>query len=363
MGLSLTRGASAGSVRRQTGASSSSRAPGSTRSRGSRFRQSARTPASAADVAETVLRLAVLLQAGVAPARAWEHLARAGDPAAQHVATALGRGMPLPEAVATAGAGAWREVGVACQVALTVGAPLAQCLRGLAAALRDAQEAADDVRVALAEPAGTARLMGWLPLVAVGLGAALGFDTFGILFANPLGLACLAGGAVLILAAHRWTKRLVRTAATSEHAPGLDAELIAIALSGGVSIDRARTVVREARRVGAPREGAGKDADAAPASATADGAAPGAEEKGTGGSDDVDAVLALSRTAGVPAVELLRASAAHARHRARVDARLRAARLSSRLLLPLGVCTLPAFLLLGVAPMLLSVMSTASVSL
>ena len=64
----------------------------------------------------------------------------------------------------------------------------------------------------------------------------------------------------------------------------------------------------------------------------------------------------------MPAVELLRASAALARHRARVDGRLRAARLSSRLLLPLGVCTLPAFLLLGVAPMLLSVMSTMPLS-
>ena len=57
-------------------------------------------------------------------------------------------------------------------------------------------------------------------------------------------------------------ERLVRAAATSEHAAGLDAELIAIALSGGVSIDRARTVVREARRIGAPRGGAGKEADA-----------------------------------------------------------------------------------------------------
>ena len=113
--------------------------------------------------------------------------------------------------------------------------------------------------------------------------------------------------------------------------PGLGAELFAIALSGGVSLERARgdRPRRDRRR-----------RDAA-----------------------TDAVLALSRTAGVPAVELLRASAALARHRARVDGRLRAARLSSRLLLPLGVCTLPAFLLLGVAPMLLSVMSTMSLSL
>jgi len=37
--------------------------------------------------------------------------------------------------------------------------------------------------------------------------------------------------------------------------------------------------------------------------------------------------------------------------------------LSTRLLIPLGVCTLPAFLLLGVAPMLLSVMSAVPLSL
>ncbi|MFK4837859.1 hypothetical protein ACI3KY_19190, partial [Microbacterium sp. ZW T2_14] len=94
------------------------------------FRLARSADSSAADAAETVLRLAVLLQAGVAPARAWEHLARTGDPAAVYVASSIDRGMPLPEAIATAGPGAWREVGAACQVALVVGAPLAECLRG-----------------------------------------------------------------------------------------------------------------------------------------------------------------------------------------------------------------------------------------
>ncbi|MFK4835623.1 type II secretion system F family protein, partial [Microbacterium sp. ZW T2_14] len=230
----------------------------------------------------------------------------------------------------------------------------AECLRGLAVALRDAHEAADDVRVALAEPAGTARLMSWLPLVAVGLGAALGFDTFGTLFTNPLGIACLAGGALLMIAAQRWTVRLVRGARAADDVPGLDAELMAIALSGGVSIDRARAVVGEALAL--------RDTGSTPDPTTGRGvrADPAAPEHQ---SEHLDAVLTLSRTAGVPAVELLRASAAHARHRARVDGRLRVARLSTRLLVPLGVCTLPAFLLLGVGPMMLSVMSTMSVSL
>jgi tight adherence protein B len=323
------------------------------------------TPDGAA-TAEVVLRLAVLLQAGVSPARAWEHIARAGDPSAGLVVGSLERGMPLPEAIAAVGTGSWREVAVACKVAGVVGAPLAECLRGVAFALRDAQEAADDVRIALAEPAGTARLMSWLPLVALALGAALGFDMLGTLVGNPLGLACLGGGAVLIVVAHRWTGGLVRGAQALGGVPGLDAELMAIALSGGVSIDRARKVVRGARALAAP----GPESGAATpgASATPPGVPRRAEAAaraavGSRDADEIDAVLALSQGAGVPATELLRASAAHARHRARVEGRLRAARLSSHLLVPLGVCTLPAFLLLGVAPMLLSVMSTMSISL
>ena len=300
---------------------------------------------STSAIADTVLRLAVLLQAGVAPARAWEYLAESGDSSAARVCAATAGGMPLAEAIAKSdGAAAprrrsrsaspdaaangtrWRDVAAAWHVATAVGAPLAESLRALSVALRDAQEASDDVRVALAEPAATAKLMGWLPLVAVVLGVALGFDTFGTLIGNPIGIVCLVLGAALIIGAQRWNAALVKRARAGGGIPGLDAELLAIALSSGVSIDRARRLVQDAT---------GSTVDAA-----------------------TETVLALSHRAGVPAVELLRASSLLARHRARVDGRLRAARLSTRLLLPLGVCTLPAFLLLGVAPMLLSVMTS-----
>lgn len=299
--------------------------------------------ADAAAAADTVLKLAVLLQAGVAPTRAWGHLADSGDEAAIRVRAAFESGLPAAQAIAQAALPAtrkssqsvsqlraWHDIAAAWTVATTVGAPLAESLRGLASALRDAQEAADEVRVALEEPAGTARLMAWLPLVAVGLGVALGFDTLGTLVSGPLGIACLVGGGLLIVAARWWSGSLARRAEAAAGIPGLDAELLAIGLSGGVSIDRARAAVRAAT--------------------------------GSPAGSETDAVLALSHSAGVPAVELLRAAGSLARHRARVDGKLRAARLSTRLLLPLGVCTLPAFLLLGVAPMLLSVMSTMPLS-
>ena len=295
-----------------------------------------RSPSTADEAATTVLRLAVLLQAGMAPARAWALAAESGDAVAASVRTAIDAGDTVSVAIARHG-GAWPSVAAAWTIATTVGAPLADTLRAVAGALRDAQETSDDIRVTLAEPAATARLMSWLPLVAIGLGAALGFDTFAVLVTDPLGLACLVAGALLILGGRRWTAALVRRAQPGAGIPGLDAELFAVALSGGASIERARSVVA---------------ASGAPASAPA--ARPGSS---------VDEVLDLSQRAGVPAVELLRATASLARHRARVDGRLRASRLSSRLLLPLGVCTLPAFLLLGVAPMLLGVVSSMSLSL
>lgn len=217
----------------------------------------------------------------------------------------------------------------AWEIAATVGAPLADVLRMLADTLRDAASAADEVRVALAEPAGTARLLLWMPLAGLLLGLGLGFDTVGAVTGTPIGGLCLAAGLGLVVLAKMWTRRLLRSAQPPPGTPGMRAELVAVALAGGASVDRALSLVASS---------------------------PGTGIHDETGEERVGAVLALSRAAGVPAVELLRAAAAQERHDARVQGRLRAARLSARLLIPLGVCTLPAFLLLGVAPLVLSVL-------
>lgn len=311
-------------------------------------------------VAETVLRIAVLLEAGVAPARAWDHLARQGDQQASLVVDAVAGGARLDSAIAglavepvperrrrfrltradAVGESVqarerrmWREVAAAWSIATTVGAPLAPALRSFADVLRDAAESADEIRVALAEPTSTARLLGWLPAVGIGLAFALGFDPLGTLLREPAGWACAVVGVGLLIAGRRWTSRLALAAHRDAVMPGMDADLTAIALSGGVSVSRARTLVDAAR---------GEDVDDSVA---------------------VRDTLLLSEAAGVPAVELLRSAAALDRHRARVDGRLRAARLSAKLLLPLGVCTLPAFLCLGVAPMFLSILPSVSLPL
>ena len=283
--------------------------------------------AQTAPDAVTVRQLAVLLQAGIAPERAWRHLASLGGQPAQAVVAQMDADVPVARAVAAAGPG-WGEISAAWTVATTVGAPLAGSLRGIADTLQDAADIRDEVRVALTEPLTTTRLMNWLPVIGLGLGTALGFDSLRALTTNPIGLVCLGAGVALIVAAHVWSRSLAHRAEPPAGIPGLHADLLAIAVSGGVSLDRARAIVAVA------------------------------EPTGDAGHADVDRILDLSRTAGVPAADLLRAEASLARHRARTQGRMTAARLSSRLLMPLALCTLPAFLLLGVVPMLLGIVTT-----
>ena len=274
-------------------------------------------------VAAVMQRLAVLLAAGVAPASAWGYVD-------EEVAAVARRGEPITATLA-ARTDAWRGLAAAWQVAIEAGAPLAPALRTFAASLRSLAQAGREVDTALAGPVATARMVMVLPVVGVLFGMVLGFNTLATLFTTVPGLVCLGTGAALMLIAHRWNRRLVARARPRDLTPGIRCELLAIALGGGVSIERATASV---------------DAALAASGVAADEG------------EAVDAVLSLSRSAGVPAAELLRAEAEECRREASARALEAASVLAVRLMLPLGLCILPAFMLVGVAPLLLAVISS-----
>src|SRR5690554_4038922 len=291
-------------------------------------------------VASLVQRLAVLLAAGVAPPSAWGYLVPDGGEVGStlsDVVAAIGEHGAPDEAVLAAvdpspENSGWRGLAAAWRVASDAGAPLASTLADLAGSLRDLAETGREVQVALAAPIATARMVMALPAVGVLFGMALGFDTLGTLFGTPVGLMCLVVGVGLMVVARFWNRRLVRSAAPAAQSPGLALDLVAIAVSGGASTDRALQAVEHAcERSAIPLE--------------ADRSV-------------IDSVLQLSRRAGVPAAALLRSEAAEARRRARSDGARRAATLSVTLMLPLGLCILPAFMLLGVAPLMVAVISS-----
>ncbi|QTX05416.1 type II secretion system F family protein [Agromyces archimandritae] len=291
-------------------------------------------------LAQLAERLAVLLGAGVAPAAAWRHLAELGGTDAERMRRAAelaAHGHPLAELITGADAAAhgpaepgWRTLVAAWDVAVAAGAPLGDGLHALAEALRGEAELRREVATALAGPRSSARLVAWLPVVAVGFGAVLGFDTIGTLTGTPIGAASGAVGVLLLWAGAAWNRRLAARAARMPDAPGLELELVAIAMSGGASLPAARRLVRETLGRLLPDAGDGRSADE---------------------------VQALAERAGAPVALLLKADAARLRRDARAAGELRAASLGTALMIPLGVCVLPAFGLLGVAPLLISVVT------
>ncbi|MEC5151099.1 hypothetical protein [Cryobacterium sp. GrIS_2_6] len=331
--------------------------------------QQARGDADIEDAARIVQRLAVLLSAGVSPVNAWGYLDEGAGPAASRavpkgadrrrprvnraggdspavgirVVRAAGLAASRGDSVAEAIAGearavggqsgdAWLAVAAAWEVATRSGAPLAACLRQLAASLRDLGRLHADLETALAGPAATARLVAVLPLVGILFGVLLGFNTVATLFLTVPGWLCLGSGTGLMLAGSRWNRRLLRRARARTPTPGLDLDLTAIAMSGGGSVDRAQALVTEALDRYLPVDG----------------------DRRTAG----DRVLDLAVRAGVPAAELLRSEAEQLRRDARTAGQRRAVTLGIALLVPLGVCVLPAFMLLGVVPLLVTVLST-----
>lgn len=312
------------------------------------------------DVARVTQRLAVLLSAGVTPASAWQHLVEVEPPGSPRpgrpprgsgaeplptariiraAATAGKTGDSIADAVAAeAGAvggqigEAWLGLAAAWRVATQAGAPLAACLRELAASLRELGRLHADLAVALAGPAATARMVMFLPVIGLLFGGLMGFNTLRMLFLTVPGWLCLVAGAALMFAADRWNRRLVSAARARDPTPGLEFDLTAIAMGGGGSVDRARAVVEDTvDRFALHRA----DATAA-----------------------IGQVLELSVRAGVPAAELLRAEAEQMRRDARAEGQRRAATLGVTLMIPLGVCVLPAFMLVGVVPLLMTVLAS-----
>ena len=280
-------------------------------------------------VAVVAERLGALLAAGLPADAARAHLARTEDPAT------VAR---LHAALAARGAGdsavdaddLWRALGATWRIAVHAGAPLRHCLAAIADIAGDEQRIMGDRQVLLAGPTASARLMVALPFVGVALGFLLGVNPIATLIAMPAGGLVLVCGIALILAARRWSRRLLRTLDRRRPA-GMQLELLAMALSAGVSIEHGRGLV------GA--EWAESDDD---------------EQR------IVADVLALAGSVGIPAAALLRAEASRLRHDALIRQRTEAARLGVRLLLPLGACVLPAFVLLAVVPVIVGIVSSTT---
>lgn len=301
-----------------------------------------------------VQRLAVLLAAGLSPRSAWQHCASgSSDHRLMAVAARIAAGDDLMDALDavilplsghTVAAGdddqaCWASLAAAWRVASTSGAPLAPALRTFADGLRDRATAQRDIRVALAGPRSTARIVVLLPGVAALLAGLMGVDIIGAV-STPIGAFALVSGLALIVIARRWMRSLLRAASPPAPTIGLALDLLAVAAAGGGAPERAGELVGGALQRAHPALAAAGEFE--------------------GDLSAISELVWFSRTTGAPLGELARTEAAEQRSRARSRAQETAAELGVRLMLPLGLCVLPSFVLLGVAPMVIGLLSSTT---
>lgn len=264
-------------------------------------------------------RVATLVAAGVPAPRAWA-LGGGGGGADAGSGVVFAAGVPASE-----------DVRAVLAVADSTGAPVAPTLRALAAALRRAAAGERAVRVALAGPRTSANVVLALPLLGIVLGDVWGIDTASVLLGSPVGWACLVVAAALVAVGRVWSARLVRAAEPDGRIPGVLLDAWAVALSGGGAWSGARDAVERAVR---------------------------ADSLGVAERRRLAETLSLARCAGVPAAALLRSAAEDLRDDHAAESLAAAERLGVRLVVPLGVCVLPAFVLVGVVPVVIGILSS-----
>lgn len=207
------------------------------------------------------------------------------------------------------------------------GSRLAPLMRSCGQNVREWDRVAHERATAIAGPKLTTRIMLGLPLVTLLASSALGLNAIGALVEGPIGWLCLITGSLFLVAGWRWSRRLIARAERAAPAPGFASDAIAALLESGLPPPRAIALL---------------------------------ERYWPDGARSARSALTLADRVGLPPVHALRAEAHAQRDEALATARRQAARLAVQLTLPLGSCVLPAYLAWGIAPVVLSMIRSAS---
>ena len=154
-----------------------------------------------------------LLRSGSPPDRAWREATGLTTVSGSPEAAALqlmvaGR----PAGARAAEARAAGAIIAASRLSAEVGAPLVDVLDRLRSTLEADDEIASERAAALAGPRASARILAWLPLAGLGLGAAIGADPISVFADGGVGSAVMLAGLGCHLAGRALSRRLVRLA-------------------------------------------------------------------------------------------------------------------------------------------------------
>lgn len=246
----------------------------------------------------------------------------------------------------------WALVDAALAAGARAGAAPAAVARRLAHSLEADVDAARARRSAAAGPGATSRLLQWLPLGGLGLAWLLGTSPWDLV-RSPFGAVVAAVGLLFWLAGRSWTRLLLRAAAREPAAVGAAVvlDVLAALLSAGRSLpaaldDLGRTLPgARGLRATAVLLLWGRDWDEAWVGLDTDPVWA-----------ETAARLRPLHRSGMAGARTLAETAAAVRQQTRRADERAAEELAVRLVMPLGLCLLPAFVCWGVVPVVMALL-------
>ena len=249
----------------------------------------------------------------------------------------------------------------------SAGAPLATSLERAAEHAEERIDALLGRQSALAAPRATGRILSWLPLLGLGLGVLMGSDPVGVLTGSILGALTGLFGLGLAFAGRRWTAALVHRAEVESTRAGhtggeqaLNAPTVDTALVLELLAAQLRAGLAPLAALGALAEALNSRPLHAVCQRLQMGSSWGSAWSGSaaGTFGELRDALAPAYTGGAPSTALLLSLADAHRLSERRAAERAAGKLSVALVVPLGLCSLPAFICLGIVPIIISLLPT-----
>jgi tight adherence protein B len=219
-------------------------------------------------------------------------------------------------------------------VARDAGSGVADAIDAVASLSRTRERFGKRIEVAQANPKSTARLVIWLPLLTLAMAQLVGWDVLGTLTERPIVLVSFSLGLCLLLTSKLITTRMIKKAEPEPSAAG--AFLIGVALEASAG---AHLLQAQEQAVRIYREHFAKS--------------PPTNELA-----ELKEVELLVQATGARASDLLLRQAQSMQEVELLESEIKIEKLGVRLMLPLGLGVLPAFCLLAIVPLMVTMLGS-----
>ncbi len=299
------------------------------------------------EIAQDLRKVAALLNVGLSAKQAWRELEDTREDKDK---------WGIPVSFLSRAGEYGPSIRASCGMSAVLGAPLAEVLEVCADGFDDLHQAREARRIAGAGPALSARILNALPVFALLAVYLMGINPFPVLFDGGVGTVSGLFGVVFLSAGYGVSRSMIRRS-QRQWDEGMEADLaivcdlIAAALDAGASIPRALGCLGEC--AGHPelmlvskRLTLGLDWDLV-------------WDECPQKYQPIADVLREAWLRGAAVDQQLRSYGEMARKKRLADARAGAEELGVRLVVPVGLLMLPAFMCLGVVPVLVTLARSA----